>query len=99
MDMLFNMAPDTAFSALDTYIATLAESARLTAQAENRSRYRDHLACAAVVFHLLHVHDVAGAKKLVMEERRSYGWDFLTGQEGAAAETAFSTFAEFMGRL
>jgi hypothetical protein len=36
---------------------------------------------------------------LVAEERRSFGWDFLEGEAGATAESAFSQFADFIERL
>jgi hypothetical protein len=90
--MLINMALATALSALDSYIAQLADSARRTRQAENRSRYRDHLAEAAVFFHLLYNDDLAGTKELVGQEQRSYGTGSLVGPEGAAAESAFAAF-------
>jgi hypothetical protein len=84
---------------LATYISALSDAARNSRRAENRSRYQDHLAAAALVFERLHHSDVVSAKQLVAEERRSFGWDFLDGEAGAAAESAFSRFADFIERL
>lgn len=67
--MLLDMAPDSALSALDAYIAVLSDSADRTRQAEDRSRYRDHLANAARLFHLLHSGDMAAFKQLIAFER------------------------------
>jgi hypothetical protein len=93
--MLLDMASDSTMAALDTYIGVLAESAERTRQAEDRSRYRDHLANAAILFHLLHTGDLIAFKKLVVAEQRSYGNAFLSGDDGAAAESAFTAFAHF----
>jgi len=93
--MLLVMASDSALSALDTYIATLTTSSERTRRAEDRSHYRDHLANAALLFHLLHCGDIVGVRKLVSTEQRSYGKDYLSGDEGAAAEAAFAAFAAF----
>jgi hypothetical protein len=93
--MLLDMASDSAVTALDTYIAVLSASAERTSQAEDRNRYRDHLANAAILFHLLHTGDLIAFKKLVVAEQRSYGNSFLSGDDGAAAEVAFTAFANF----
>jgi hypothetical protein len=58
-----DMPSDTVLSALDNYIAALSASAQHTHQAEDRDRYKGHLARAAILFHLLHSDDIAEAKK------------------------------------
>jgi hypothetical protein len=97
--MQIDMASDAAIAALDIYIGVLAESAERTRQAEDRSRYRGHLASAAVMLHLVRKGDWVGFKKLVADEQRCYGNAFLSGEDGAAAETAFATFADFVKSL
>jgi hypothetical protein len=72
---------------------------RNTRRAEDRSRYRDHLAAAALVFERLQQGDVVSAKQLIAEERRSFGWDYLDGDASAAAESAFSSYADFVEHL
>jgi hypothetical protein len=84
---------------LASYITALSGAARNTGRAENRNRYRDHRAAAALVFERLQHGDVVSAKQLVVEERRSFGWDYLDGEAGAAAESVFSRFAAFIERL
>ena len=81
-------------SALADYIAVLHTSAAKTHRAEDRDRYQQHLAAAALMYAALEKHrSVAKLKELVASERRSYGWDYLDGSEGKAAEAAFNAFA------
>jgi hypothetical protein len=49
-------------------------------------------------FERLRQGDVAAVKRLVGDERRSFGWDFSMGDAGTNAESAFSRFAEFIER-
>jgi hypothetical protein len=42
---------------------------------------------------------VVSAKHLIAGERRSFGWDYLAGDAGATAESALSSFADFIERL
>lgn len=35
-------------------------------------------------------------KELVASERHSFGWDYLDGSEGKAAEAAFDAFAKLV---
>jgi hypothetical protein len=79
-------------------VAVLGNAERSTTRAEDRTRYRNHLAAAALIFECLHRDDMVSAKALVANERRSFGWDFLDGDAGATAEAAFSNFAVFMDR-
>jgi hypothetical protein len=37
-----------------------------------------------------------GLRQLVASERRCYGWSFLSGPPGEAAETAFDQFAKLV---
>ena len=78
---------------LATYIEVLAHSAQSTNRAEDRATYTRHLAAAATIFADLHSGRLSEASKIVSSERHSFGWGFLSGPEGAAAEAAFHTFA------
>jgi hypothetical protein len=91
--------PNPGLPELATYIAALSNAVEKTRRAEDRSRYRDHLAAAALVFERLQQGDLVSGKQLVADERRSFGWDFLDGEAGASAESAFSRFAEFIEHL
>lgn len=83
--------------ALAEYIAVLDDSAAKTLRAEERGRYQQHLALAALMYAALEKHrSVEKLKELVASERRSYGWDYLGGPEGKAAEAAFNVFAKLV---
>jgi hypothetical protein len=84
---------------LAAYVAVLANAVRNTHRAEDRSRNRDHLAAAALVFERLQQGDVVSAKQLIAEERRSFGWAYLDGDVGATTESAFSSLADLIERL
>jgi hypothetical protein len=84
-------------SALAEYIATLEASAAKTHRAEDRSRYQQHLAAAALMYAALEKHrSVEKLKQIVASERHSYGLDYLDGPEGKAAEAAFNAFAKIV---
>ena len=84
-------------SALTEYVSVLESSLDDTHQAEDRSRYRDHLAAAARMFIAIEKHDsINKLKQLVATEHRSYGWDYLAGDSGDRAESAFNQFANIV---
>ncbi len=84
-------------AALADYIAVLEQSASETNRAEDRSRYQQHLASAALMYAAIAKHcSLEGLRQLVASERRSYGWSFLSGPPGEAAETAFDQFAKLV---
>jgi hypothetical protein len=84
-------------SALAEYISSLEASAAKTHRAEDRSRYQHHLAAAALMYAALEKHrSIEKLRELVASERRSYGWDYLDGPEGKAAEVAFDEFAKLV---
>jgi len=93
------MQGDALLTALDAYISVLYDASSRTRRAEDRNRYRGHLANAAILFHLLRRGDISGAKERVLAERRTFGTDFLDGAEGAATESAFVTFADLIAGL
>jgi hypothetical protein len=84
-------------SALAEYVDVLGRSAEQTHRAEDRSPYQQHLAAAALMFAALEKHEsIEKLKELVASERHSYGWYFLSGPEGEAAESAFNEFANLV---
>ncbi len=84
-------------SALADYIAVLGESASSTHRAEDRGRYQAHLATAALMFAAMEKdRSIERVKQLVSSERHSYGWGYLIGSAGDAAEQAFDTFASLV---
>lgn len=79
---------------LASYVGVLSESAGSTTRAEDRALYMQHLAASALVFFLLQNKTPEPTlKKWVEDERRAFGWSFLTGAEGKATEAAFQRFA------
>lgn len=80
--------------ALATYVEVLSSSAEGTRRAEDRTRYSQHLAAAARMFAAIRRDpSLHGLYRLIGEEEASFGRDFLSGDEGSTAETAFVTFA------
>lgn len=86
----------TLINALAQYIEVLSRSAQATTRAEDRSTYTSHLAAAAEIFVCLHSGRLSEAKILVSDQRRAYGWGYLSGDEGSAATTAFDRFASMV---
>ena len=85
---------------LAEYVAALASSAEKTNHANDRVTYTQRLAIAAVMF--AEFHRTGSMEKLrerVQDERRSYGWSYLSGPEGEEAEKAFGQFANFVESL
>lgn len=80
-------------AALTNYVSVLEVSAEQTTRAEDRSVYTRHLAEAARMFAALHAGDEQGLRERIKAERRNYGWGFLSGEPGAAAEAAFDALA------
>ena len=63
-----------------------------TSQAADRPRLMQHLASAAQMFAAIEKQDRKALVALLESESRSYGWDFLTGDEGARIEKAWNEF-------
>ncbi len=91
------MKTDELKSVLADYIASLETSAARTRRGEDRVRYEQHLASAALLFAAIEKQrSIDKIKEVVASERRSYGWDYLSGPEGKAAESAFDAFAKLV---
>jgi hypothetical protein len=86
----------TLIDALAHYVEVLSRSAHATTRAEDRSTYTGHLAAAAEIFACLHSGRLSEAKEIVSDQRRTYGWGYLSGDEGAAATPAFDRFASMV---
>ncbi len=85
-------------SSLAEYIEILSRSAKATTRAEDRRRYTEHLAAAAEMFAAIRRDSSLRAFcGLLTDESASFGRDFLSGEEGAAAEAAFAAFAAKAG--
>jgi hypothetical protein len=83
--------------AVATYIDVLASSAESTTRAEDRSQYEARLASAARLVALLAAEPSASqVEAWIASEQRAYGWDYLSGDSGEAAERAFIRLAEFL---
>jgi len=80
--------------ALADYIAILDRCATATTRTEDRSVYQGHLAAAAMMFVAIRQNDSESLQRLVDSERRGFGWGYLSGDEGAAAETAWTRFVD-----
>ena len=78
---------------LARYVGILSESAETTNYADDRPIYTKHLAASAQFFLLIHGKQLSALAQLVHDERRSYGWGYLSGEMGARAESAFHEFA------
>lgn len=85
--------------ALTKYASVLARSAESTDYADDRPIYTKHLAEAARFFVLAHEGRISELVALVHDERRSYGWGYLSGDIGAQTESAFNDFATFIESL
>jgi len=85
--------------ALTHYTSVLSRSAESTNYADDRPIYTKHLAEAARFFVLAHEGRIPELVALVHDERRSYGWGYLSGEVGAQAESAFNDFATFIESL
>ena len=79
--------------ALAEYADVLAKSADSTTHASDRNLYQRHLAEAARIFADLRAGDLAAVRERVAGERRGFGWSYLAGPEGEAAERAWQAFA------
>lgn len=80
--------------ALGRYVEILSESADRTHRAEDRQMYQLHLAAAARMFvACMRDETQQRLRVLIAEERRSYGWTYLSDAEGERAERAFDEFA------
>ena len=85
---------DTALANLCKYVAVLAKSADETTRAEDRSTYTKHLEAAARLFVAAYLDRSAELEELVAGERHAFGWGYLSGPPGKAAEHAFDEFAK-----
>jgi len=80
--------------ALAEYIIVLRDSFANCHRAEDRPLYEKYLAEAAIMLAEVHLGgSLTKLKERVASERHSYGWGYLSYEEGEAAESAFHKFA------
>ena len=84
--------------ALADYVKVLSTSMEKTTRAEDRSAYLRHLAAAALIFQSLNHSNLFKASEHVEAEQQDYGRSFLDGEEGKAAEAAFTRFLGIISR-
>jgi hypothetical protein len=83
--------------ALVEYVSVLQTSADNTNQTEDRPKYDGHLANSARMFVAIEKYSsLEKLRHLVEEERHSFGWGYLVGPTGNAAESAFNAFASLV---
>ncbi len=89
---------DPRLEAAARYVDTLSSSLAATSRAEDRSLYGGHLARAAELFALLvHGADEQRISDWMETERHAFGWAYLSGAAGEAAENAFADLAKAIG--
>ena len=78
--------------ALPEYVRLLERAAATTARAEDRSKYRDHLAEAARMLAAVSgtSPDWTKLREILVDEERAFGWSYLSDSIGAEVEAAFS---------
>ncbi len=91
------MNPDL-LNNLAEYISVLSASLEKANNVQDRSVYERHLAAAASIRQSLRQSDFHQASQQVANEERNFGWSFLPGEEGKAAEAAFMRFKKLFDR-
>ncbi len=84
---------------LSDYVEVLGQAASETVTAQDRPRYSEHLAAAAVMFAAVHRRSLADLQLVVSGERRSFGWGYLSGDCGGKSESAFHRLATLVESL
>jgi hypothetical protein len=85
---------NSALANLCNYAEVLAKSADRSTRAEDRTVYAQRLAVVARMMVAAHHGKRTELENLIASERRAFGWGYLSGVEGAAAERAFDEFAK-----
>jgi hypothetical protein len=77
---------------LREYVQLLERAAATTTRAEDRSKYRDHLAEAARMLAAVTGTnpDWTKVREILLGEERAFGWSYLSDSIGAEVEAAFS---------
>ena len=79
---------------LAQYINVLSTNMEKAKHTQDRSFYVGHLAAAALIFKSLQQSNFEQARQQIATEKRNFGWSFLPGEEGSAAEAAFARFTK-----
>jgi hypothetical protein len=84
-------------NALAEYILVLRDSQTNCKRAEDRDTYTGHLAAAAVMLaEVCQGYPIEKLIERVKHEEHSYGWGYLSYEEGEAAEMAFNKLASLI---
>jgi hypothetical protein len=86
------MAQKAALNLLQDYRARL-EAGAMHALASERQLYALHVKAADDLGQALAQGSFNDILRIVASERRAFGWSFLSGSHGAAAESAFTSLA------
>jgi len=81
---------------LCNYAEVLAKSADETTRAEDRTVYTQRLAAVARMFVAAYHGQRTELENMIASERRAFGWGYLSGVEGTAAEQVFDEFAKII---
>ena len=85
---------NSALENLCNYAEVLAKSADETKRAEDRTVYVQRLAAVSRMLVAAFHGRRTELENLIAGERHAFGWGYLWGVEGAAAELAFEEFAK-----
>jgi hypothetical protein len=88
----------TVEEALIAYIDALRAARSATRRPEERQFCLNRLAAAAEMFAFFRSGDQTALLRIVEDERRSFGWSYLSGAQGEAAERTFARFAATVGQ-
>lgn len=81
---------------LADYVEALMAAEKETTQASDRPKYTRHLAAAARMFLAVERQSLHELWLTTADERRSFGWGFLSQDCGTRAESAFDRFARYI---
>ncbi len=96
----FLLKSSSHFAELATHVTALKNAMQSSHRTEDRDRYRNHLATAAMIFESLEQREYASAKSLVEQERKASFFEHpLDGGSGTAAKAAFSRLANSINRI
>ncbi len=81
------------------YIGVLNKSLTETTYSADRIKYQKHLASASLIVKSLLDDDMNSLKTVIEDEKRSYGWDYLSGEYGENVEQSFNDLIGILEKL
>ncbi len=89
---------DEILDKLADYILSLRKALEETNVANERPSLTKHLAAAAEMFALLHVHEtISVIENIVEAEKRGHGWSFISGENGTVVAEKWVAFGSEAG--